>query len=75
MVSNYEVSQILKQHSHRRARAGRLTHFMLVMDKPSNQGLNDAVLLHCMNLSLGCPSTPIYVLILATVLTQSNFIK
>lgn len=57
MVSNYEVSQILKLHSHRRARTRRLTEFLLEMDKPSNQGLNDAVLLDGMNPSLGGPST------------------
>lgn len=74
MVSNHEVSQILKQHSHGRARARGLTHFMLEMDNPSNQGLNDAVF-HGRNLSLGSPSTPTYVLIRTTVLTQPDFIK
>lgn len=48
---------------------------MLEMDKPSNQGLNDAVFLDGKNLSLGSPSTPTYLLILATVLTQPGWIK
>lgn len=52
----------------------RLTHFTLEMDKPSKE-LNDRVSLDVRGLSLGSPITPTYILVLPTLLMQSDFIK
>lgn len=51
-----------------------LSHFMLEMDKPL-KGLNDTVSLDGRGFSLGSPFTPTYVLVLLTLLMQSDFIK